>query len=71
MTDDISRPSICSVEAALKARHDRRAARTALTRDLATFDTRSDLTDLAAILDRHSDADASGVRAIIDWSRSA
>lgn len=46
-------------------------AHAALEHDLATFDTKADLAELAAILDRHDDADAAVVRDLVNWSRAA
>ena len=49
----------------------RRAERRRLERELATYTTAAELDDLAAILDRHPDAEAAPVREILARHRAA
>ena len=48
-----------------------RDARDALARELAAFDSPSDLVDLSAILERYNDVDAEEIRRLVDWSPAA
>lgn len=54
-----------------RTRRAERAQRKQLERELATYTTAADLDDLAAMLDRHSDADAAPVREILSRHRAA
>lgn len=47
------------------------AQREALTNDLSTYTSKADLAELAALLDRHSDADSAPLRDAVDWTRAA
>ena len=47
------------------------AARAALERELASYNTPEDLKDLYAILDRYSDSETAGIRRILASQRSA
>jgi hypothetical protein len=47
-----------------------RAARRSLERDLATYTSPSDLNDLDAILDRHSEEETAGIRRILAARRA-
>jgi hypothetical protein len=49
----------------LQHTRDAHAARRALERELASFTTQSDLNDLHAILDRHSDHETADIRRIL------
>jgi hypothetical protein len=42
-----------------------------LARELATVRSQSELAELAAVLDRHCDAESEPIRAIVDWTRAA
>jgi hypothetical protein len=44
---------------------------TSLARDLAAFDSPSDLLELSAILYRYDDAETADIRTLVDWSRAA
>jgi hypothetical protein len=48
-----------------------RAERRSLERDLASYTSASDLNDLAAMLDRHSDAETAHIRTILAERRTA
>ena len=48
-----------------------RAAHKSLERELASYTSPSDLNDLDAILDRHSDAETADIRRILAARRSA
>jgi hypothetical protein len=50
---------------------DARAARKSLADDLATYRSQSDLNDLDAILDRHSDEETADIRRILATRRVA
>lgn len=54
-----------------RTRRAERAERRRLERELATYTTAAELDDLAAILDRHSDAEAAPVREILARHRAA
>ena len=54
-----------SVRAHVRDRRDARAARAGLERELASYDTPTDLNDLYAILDRYSDQETAGIRRIL------
>ena len=54
-----------------RTRRAQRAERRRLERELATYTTAAELDDLAAILDRHSDAEAAPVREILARHRAA
>lgn len=40
-------------------------------RELATVCSQAELAELAAVLDRHGDAESDPIRAIVDWTRAA
>jgi hypothetical protein len=54
-----------TVRAQLRDSRDTHAARTALQRELASYNSPSDLDDLHAILDRYSDQDTRDIRRIL------
>ncbi len=59
-----------SVRTQLRESRDARAARTALERELASYNSQSDLDDLHAILDRYSDRETAQIRHILAVQRS-
>jgi hypothetical protein len=59
-----------TVRAQLRDSRDAHAARTALQRELASYNSPSDLDDLHAILDRYSDQDTRDIRRILASQRS-
>ncbi len=59
-----------SVRTQLRESRDARAARTALERELASYNSQSDLDDLHAILDRYSDRETAQIRRILAVQRS-
>jgi hypothetical protein len=54
-----------TVRTRLRDSRDAHAARTALQRELASYNSPSDLDDLHAILDRYSDQDTRDIRRIL------
>jgi hypothetical protein len=60
-----------TARADLRIRRAERDARKALARELAAFDTKNDLLELATILARHADADTEAIRGIVDWNAAA
>jgi hypothetical protein len=54
-----------TVRTQLRDSRDAHAARTALQRELASYNSPSDLDDLHAILDRYSDQDTRDIRRIL------
>ncbi len=54
-----------TVRTQLRDSRDAHAARTALQRELASYNSPSDLDDLHAILDRYSDQDTADIRRIL------
>jgi hypothetical protein len=59
-----------TVRTQLRDSRDAHAARTALQRELASYNSPSDLDDLHAILDRYSDQDTRAIRRILASQRS-
>jgi hypothetical protein len=59
-----------TVRAQFRDSRDAHAARTALQRELASYNSPSDLDDLHAILDRYSDQDTADIRRILAAQRS-
>jgi hypothetical protein len=59
-----------TVRTQLRDSRDAHAARTALQRELASYNSPSDLDDLHAILDRYSDQDTRDIRRILASQRS-
>jgi hypothetical protein len=63
---------IASTRRVMRSCRTRRAgARTVLARELATVRSQAELAELAAVLDRHGDAEADPIRAVVDWTRAA
>ena len=58
------------VRTQLRDSRDAHAARTALQRELASYNSPEDLNDLHAILDRYSDKDTADIRRILASQRS-
>lgn len=48
-----------------------RRRRTRLARELGQFRSQADLTELAALLDRHPDAETEQLRELVDWTAAA
>lgn len=48
-----------------------RASRKKLARELAAFDSPSDLIDLSAMLERYDDAEVADIRRLVDWTPAA
>lgn len=46
-------------------------ARAQLLADLASYQSKADLLDLGAMLERYSDEEAEPVRRAVDWTRAA
>jgi hypothetical protein len=59
-----------TVRTQLRDRREAHAAQAALERELASYNTREDLNDLHAILDRYSDSETAGIRRILASQRS-
>ena len=59
-----------TVRTQLRDSRDAHAARTALQRELASYNSPSDLDDLHAILDRYSDQETAHIRRILAAQRS-
>jgi hypothetical protein len=57
--------------AAIRHDHEARAARRKLERELSSYTTESELNDLEAILDRHSDEDTADIRRFLASRRVA
>ncbi len=49
----------------------RRRNRSRLARELGEFRSQAELTELAAVLDRHADADTEQLRELVDWTSAA
>ena len=62
-------PTWTTVREQLRDRRQAHEARESLERELAAYNTESDLNDLEAILDRHSDADTAVIREILACQR--
>jgi hypothetical protein len=54
-----------SARTQLRDRREAHAAQATLERELASYNTREDLNDLHAILDRYSDSETAGIRRIL------
>jgi hypothetical protein len=59
-----------TVRTQLRESRDAHAARAALARELATYNSQADLNDLHAILDRYSDQETRDIRRILAAQRS-
>jgi hypothetical protein len=59
-----------TVRSQLRDSRDARAARTSLERELAGYNSQSDLDDLHAILDRYSDQETKQIRRILAYQSS-
>ena len=59
-----------TVRTQLRDSRDAHAARTALQRELASYNSPADLNDLHAILDRYSDQETADIRRILAAQRS-
>jgi hypothetical protein len=59
-----------TVRSQLRESRDAHAARAALERELATYNSPADLNDLHAILDRYSDQETADIRRILAAQRS-
>ncbi|MGP8000883.1 MAG: hypothetical protein ACLPKI_26705 [Streptosporangiaceae bacterium] len=64
-------PRLAAIRDELREARVARAGRKALERDLASYTTASDLNDLGAILDRHSDVETADIRRILAARRTA
>jgi hypothetical protein len=62
-------PTWTTVRDQLRDRHQAHEGRESLERELAAYTSESDLNDLEAILDRHSDADTAVIRHILALQR--
>ncbi len=60
-----------TVRTQLRDSRDAHAARAALERELASYNSPADLNDLHAILDRHSDRETAEIRRILASQHSA
>ena len=58
-------PLLTALRAQLEHSRDARTTRKALRRELATFTSQSDLNDLHAILDRHTEEETADIRRIL------
>lgn len=63
-------PTWTTARGQLGHRRQAHAARKSLERELAAYTSESDLNDLEAILDRHSEADTAVIRRILASRRS-
>lgn len=59
-----------SVRTQLRENHDAHVARAALERELASYNSQSDLDDLHAILDRYNDRETVQIRRILAAQRT-
>jgi len=64
-------PRLAAIRDELRIARAARAERKSLERDLSTYTSVSDLNDLGAILDRHSDEDTAEIRHILAARRPA
>jgi hypothetical protein len=62
-------PTITAIRDRIREGRHAHAARTALERELASYNSQSDLNDLHAILDRYSDRDTAHIRRILAAQR--
>ena len=63
-------PTITAIRSRIRETRDAHAARSALERELSSYNSPSDLDDLHAILDRYSDQDTRAIRRILASQRS-
>jgi hypothetical protein len=63
-------PTITEIRSRIRESRDAHAARTALERELASYNSQSDLDDLHAILDRYSDQETAQIRRILAAQRT-
>ena len=58
-------PTITAIRSRIRDRRDAHAARSALARELSSYNSPSDLDDLHAILDRYNDRETVQIRRIL------
>ena len=63
-------PTITAIRSRIRESRDAHAAQAALERELASYNSPSDLDDLHAILDRYSDQETHDIRRILAAQRS-
>ena len=63
-------PTITAIRSRIRESRDAHVARAALERELASYNSASDLDDLHAILDRYSDQETAQIRGILAAQRS-
>ena len=63
-------PTITAIRSRIRQSRDARAARATLERELASYNSPSDLEDLHAILDRYSDRETAQIRRILAAQRT-
>ena len=62
-------PTITAIRSRIRESRDARAARSALERELSSYNSPSDLDDLHAILDRYNDRETVQIRRILATQR--
>ena len=62
-------PTITAIRSRIRDRRDAHAARSALERELSSYNSPSDLDDLHAILDRYNDQETVQIRRILAAQR--
>jgi len=62
--------TITAIRSRIRETRDAHAAKTALERELSSYSSPSDLDDLHAILDRHSDRETAQIRRILTAQRT-
>ena len=62
-------PTITAIRSRIRESRDAHAARSALERELSSYNSQSDLDDLHAILDRYSDQETVQIRRILAAQR--
>jgi hypothetical protein len=62
-------PTITAIRSRIRESRDAHAAQAALERELASYNSPSDLDDLDAILDRYSDRETAQIRRILAAQR--
>ena len=62
-------PTITAIRSRIRESRDAHVARAALERELASYNSTSDLDDLHAILDRYSDRETAQIRRILAAQR--
>ena len=62
-------PTITAIRSRIRESRDARAARSALERELSSYNSKSDLDDLHAILDRYTDQETVQIRRILATQR--